>query len=316
MRDIENYTIEHAGRALLDFIKNIDITNTKIGNYSESKRGGKKDVIASGHQIYDTNESVYSWGPSTIYTPIANTIIDKSPIFECRFSLSLGELLQRGINSDKTLTKEEALEVTEKLKNLNLRKSLIVPVVPKKDYKVTYKLDEKSKECTTLEKLFSLKWTTDKETYKLNCIAMFEIGPADNKKMIKLPITSYGKDFVPEKMEFWNGISHCTRSLLEMTEQGMIRPIEITDGLQSVIVDNLYVYWIHNGMTFVVGDWDPVNKKIVYRKDLTKRSDRTELLKFLDRNIPLIGAHRHLIAPYNLYVVHKHNIKTGKEKKK
>ena len=316
MKEIENYTIEHAAKALYDYIKNIDVTNTKIGTYSESKLGGKKDVVASGHQIYDMSDSVYAWGPSTIYTFINNTTIDKSPIFDCRFAISLGEVLQRGINSDKTLTKEEALAITEKLKNLNSRKSLIVPVFPKKDYKITYKPDEKSKEVTSLEKCFSVKWTTDKETYKLVCTVMFETGPADNRKVVKFPITSYGKDFVSEKMEFWNGISHCTRSLLEMTEQGIIRPIEITDGMQSIVVDNQFVYWIHNGMTFVVGDWDVVNKKIVYRKDLTKRADRVELLKFLEKNIPLIGGHRHLIAPYNLYGVHKHNIKAGKDKKK
>lgn len=316
MKEIENYTIEHASKALYDFIKNADITDTKIGTYSESQRGGKKDLVASGHQIYDMSESKYAWGPSTIYTYISNTVLDKSPIFDCRFNMSLGELLQKSINSNKDITKDEAALIIERLKNLNSRKSLIIPVMPKKDYKVTYKLDEKSKEITTLEKCFSVKWSTDKETYKLNCIVMFEIGPADNKKMIKIPITSYGKEFVPEKMEFWNGISHCTRSLLEMTAQGIIRPIEITDGMQSVVVDNLFVYWIHNGMTFVVGDWDPVNKKILYRKDLTKRADRVELLKFLEKNIPLIGGHRHLIAPYNLYEVHKHNIKTGKDKKK
>ena len=94
---------------------------------------------------------------------------------------------------------------------------------------------------------------------------------------------------------------------------GLIKLLELTDGLQSLIVDGSYLYWLHNGTTSVVGEWDYTTGNLIINADIQKSLARNDIFKQLKNNITLLNGHKHLMIPYNLSPLNKINVK---EKKK
>ena len=101
--------------------------------------------------------------------------------------------------------------------------------------------------------------------------------------------------------------------VLSFNNIGLIKPLELTDGLQSLIVDGSYLYWLHNGTTSVVGEWDYTTGNLIINADIQKSLARNDIFKQLKNNITLLNGHKHLMIPYNLSPLNKINVK---EKKK
>lgn len=307
VRDIEKYGIEHTGKALANFVNNCKVTNTKIGTYSSSKIGGKMDVVASGHQIYDMNDKSIKLSPSTVYTFTNVTALDKSPIFKTQLNTKTSKIMTDFLDTT-SLPEDAKKELVQKLKDINSRKSLVIPLVVRSEYKLNYE-DTNHKKEKLLCKVKDIKWMTNKETYKLECTVCFELRVDGEDKYVRLPITEYIKSFVPDKLEYSKNITKLNMSILKFDPIGIINTIEITDGVQSLVVDNCFVYWLHNGVTSVVGEWDYNTGDLLMNKSMVKMISKTDIYKVFENNINLIASHKNLIAPYTLFNINKINIK-------
>lgn len=310
IKSIEKYSIEHTGKALANFVNYSKITNTKLGTYSSSRQGGMIDVVASGHQIFDMNDKSLKLAPSTVYTFTNKTALDKSPIFKNQLSISTSKLLKDYLDS-VNMEEELKKELLDKLKSIDSRKALIIPLVIGHEFKVS--CDNENKKEKVMGKLRDIKWATNKTNYKLECTVCFEARLNGDDKYIRLPITEYINSFMPDKLEFSKNITRLNTSILKFSTIGILNTIEITDEYQSIVIDNTYVYWLHNGITNIIGEWDYTTGDLLFNKETQKAISKSDVYKVFDNNISLIANHKHLIAPYNLYEINKINIK---EKKK
>lgn len=307
-KSMEKYDKLHAGKALYNYINGVNVTRTKLGELSRTTKDGPKDLVASGHQIFDVNDKSLLESPMTIYTRYAT--LSSNTAFKNNFDESISLILKHYLDV-LDLDQEVKDDLVNKLKDINKKKLLIIPIKPKSVCKITYTLDN-VKETRVLSKVKYLKWNTNKATFELECTVAFESASNGVEKTVKIPLTEYCRSILPEKLEYWNGIGTANKSLIEMTNLGMIKPIEIADGFQSIIADGTYIYWIHNGQASVIGEWNQQTGGLVISPDALKTLQKTDLFKAFTDNLALISGHRRLIAPYNLCPLHKYNIREAK----
>lgn len=310
-RGIEKYSVDFTGRALANFVNLAKVTYSNIGNYSSSVKGGKKDIVASGHQIFDMNDKNIMNSPVTIYTFTSRTILDKSLVFQNEFGTKTSLILSNIL--DKTELEQQVKdELLQKLKDIDSKKCLVIPVRPQSDYKVSVEVNNQKK-TKMPAKVRYIKWSTNKDNYKLDCVVGFDVDTGEGQKIISLPIGEYGRSFVPDKMEYWADINKSNINTLKFNSIGLIHPLELTDGMQSLVVDGTYLYWLHNGTTNIIGEWDYVNNTLIINDDAKKSLARTDVFKYLKNNLILLNGHKNLIMPFNLAQLNKINVK---EKKK
>ena len=115
-------------------------------------------------------------------------------------------------------------------------------------------------------------------------------------------------------MEYWTDANKADNSLIEATKLGIIKPVEITDGKQSIVIDNTYMYWCHNGTISIIGEWDYVTGNMNLNTETVKAIGKSDIYKYTKVNLNLIGGHKSLIAPYLLYETHVYNTAEAKKK--
>ena len=112
----------HAGKALIDFLSRVDMVETRIGEYSSSRRNGPIDLIVSGHQLHDLEN------PSWILTS-TNVTLDASNKFSNVFGSTPTQLINNYCNKTG-VPAEEQKDIINKLTKLNKNKLLILPFKP------------------------------------------------------------------------------------------------------------------------------------------------------------------------------------------
>lgn len=306
-RDMEKYSVDFTGRALANFVNLANVTYTQLGTYSNSKKDGKIDIVASGHTISDMNDKNIMNAPVTTYTFTNKTIIDKSPVFQNNLGVKTSSILENVIK-DTELEEEIKEGLLNKLKDIDSRKCLVIPVRIHSDFKLNCEINGQKK-TKVAGKVKYIKWLTNKETFKLECKVSFEIDSVDGQKIVVLPITEYGRTFVPDKMEYWTDINKSSIELLNFTDMGLIKPVELTDGRQSLVVDGTYLYWLRGGTVTVIGEWDYAMNTLIISKDAQKSLNKSDILRVLKNNLTLLNGHKHLIIPYSLSGLNKINVK-------
>lgn len=283
------YCVIHAGKTLADFINRVDMIETRIGEYSSREKDGPKDLIISGHQLYDLNN------PSWLLTDIKTTL-DASNKFNSLYDKTATQLVSLYCNK-VGMTKEEINEINDKIKRLNKNKLLILPFKPHTACNIDIDLDgEKQKKKDS--KIAYLKWTTNKETYKLNCEIAFEVSTSFGTSTYKIPITDYIKRFRISQMDIQaKGKSH-DASLINITDAGIIKPIVIKESGKTIAVDGTYVYYTLNNDTRIIGRWNSSNKLVI---DADKKIMNTKAIEKILDNESYIKNHKRYIAPYMLY---------------
>jgi hypothetical protein len=265
------------------------------------------DIVASGHEVNDMDDGNISNKPTTFYTFTSNTVLDKSTVFQNAFSYKLTEILENAL-SNTELEQEVKDGLIKKLKDIDNKKCLMIPFKIGTNYKIIGEINGR-RYIKTPAKLRSVRWKTNHDTYKLNCSLVFEMEKVEGPKRIEISINDYGKLVVPEKMEYWNNNKNSNINILHFTDLGMLDTVELTDGLQRLIVDNSYLYWSHSGNTSVIGEWDYETGTLIISAEAQRALAKNDTMKALKNNITLLNAHKHLIMPYNLGKINKINVK-------
>lgn len=285
INECEKSCILHTGKALVDYITRIDTIQTRIGEYSSTKVGGKVDLIVSGHKIFDMRESP-CWLLSSI-----DTTLGMSDKFKNAFNKSANQLVTLYCKS-VNMSKEETDEVLNKLRDINKNKQLILPLKPKTDCIVDIDTED-CQEKSVKGKINFIKWATDKETYKLRCTVNLSFD--DWHKSVNYSLAEYINKFTITSLEFKSRGDKHDASMISMTEHGIIKPIVVKDKSTKIIIDGTYLYLELNNEIVIIGYWDEKNELIITKKVKSKALDK------IKNNLDYIKDHKKYIAPYLVY---------------
>lgn len=277
----------HLGKALVDFIQRVDVTETRIGEYSSRKAGTKPDLVVSGHQIYANSESP-TWVLTDISTVLGMSDKFKNAYDKNAFQIASNYCKYAGISA------EETKEITDKLKAINKNKLLVLPFKPGNNCEVDIEIGdalEKKKEAT----ISYIKWTTDKETHKIKCTIGFNIDGSSIVQNTTLDIKNYIDRFRLSQMEMTaKGAKH-DKNLIKVSDSGIFKPIIVREGNIDIAVDATYVYYSTNLDTRIIGFWNDKGDLII-DKNITGKA----VTKIKD-NVNYIRNHRKYMAPYMLF---------------
>jgi hypothetical protein len=270
----------------------VDVTETSIGNFERSERGGKQDLVVYGHQMYGLHDC------SSLLTGIGVTI-DCSDKFRTEYSKASCQMLQDYCDYIE-MEPDEANELLTKLKNINENRMLVIPFKPGTLFTLVGD-DGKKKEA----KLSSIRWLTNKETYKIECSLIFK-SKFDEKFIFS--VTEYIEKFYLSGVEIRKRSSKYDPNIIKMSSYGIIHPIEVTDGEMKAAIDGTYLYYISSDKAHIVGKWDSNGNLKV-----SKGTSAPCITKILD-NLEYIKDNRKYIAPYKLFEPNVIEIKKKKTK--
>lgn len=283
--------ILHCGKALYNFINGVDTIRTRIGEYESTKRNGSLDLVVSGHQLYDIETS--SWLLTSI-----STALDASDKFSRAYdknAFQIASLYCKYAN----INSEETKAITDKIKEINKNKLLILPFKPHTNCNIDFDYDgEKFKKQDAQISL--IKWDTNKDTHKINCNISFELNNKNSgTNKITLDIKDYITKFRLSQMDIQAKGKNHDKNMIKVNDYGMFKPIYVTDNTSAVVVDGTYMYYILNDETHIIGYWDVTDKMKVTANIKTKAFTRV-----MD-NIEYIRNHKRYIAPYLLLEANK-----------
>lgn len=276
----------HTGKALIDFLLGIDTCETSIGDYDCRNRGGQTDLVVSGHQIF------YMENPAKVLTSI-DTAIDISDKFCTAYDKNAYQIAT-AYCKHIGMIQEDMKNIGSLIKNINSNRLLVMPFKPHTKCKVVIgdaSLDKKKDGEITF-----LKWTTNKETHKLECLIGFNVQAGSNQ-VVKYNITEYLDKFRLSQMEIKAKSNKHDDRLICMTSHGIFKPILVKDkkNNMAVAIDGSYMYVVNKTETHIIGYWNEREKFTLKRRVNTPALD-----KIMD-NIDFIERHRRYIAPYMLY---------------
>jgi hypothetical protein len=276
----------HLGKAFVNFITNVQVIETRIGEYDSRVKGTKPDLVVYGHQIWDLGL------PSWLLTDIS-TILNVSDKFTTAYDKSAFQIASIYCKF-AGYSAEETKEITDKIKAINSNKMLLLPFKPKSECYVDLVADG-VKEKKLESKIEYLKWTTNKETHKLECMIGFSAEKFNGSKTFKLSIEDYLTKFRLSQIDIKSKGAKEDTNLIKMTHHGIIKPIVIKEGKTSVAIDGTYLYYVVNGDTSIIGYWNDKNELVINNnikgKAITKIKD----------NVDFIKDHKKYIAPYMMY---------------
>jgi hypothetical protein len=278
----KNYCVLHAGKAMVDFLNRVDVIETRIGERTRTTGSVRDDLIVSGHQIWNLNQP--SWILTDIKTSLEtsnkfNNVCDKNAIKVIRDYAAL-----TGISD------EEVKGLIERIRAISSNKLLILPIKPMSKCKV----NSNGKKAIEGE-IANLKWYTDRETYKLNCIVTINTSYGERKSFTKHRIEDYLKEFKLDQLNNNCKATDDNCDILNMTAHGVIQPITVEDKTGTLSLDGTYLYQNNGAGTHIVGYWDS-------RDELVCELDgRNKAFKKIKDNIELIKSHKRFIAPYMFY---------------
>lgn len=291
----DKYCSLHAGYALKNMLENVTVVNSRIGEYEKSVRGGKTDLIVSGHRI-DTLEDT----PIHILTSI-KTSLDMSKKFNNLYNRNIVQILNEYLEYINQVKTEYGVQLLEELKGINNNKVLVIPFKPNVTYEVELEINDKVKTHELV--LDHIEWKTNKETARLETFLVFrqEFTNAIGK-FYRLQYSDYMKKFRLSKSSMYIDIGSYNTDMIETTNFGLFKPIEITDGYTKLAIDGTYLYHISNRIS-IIGQWNKLNKIQITSKVPEILKSKTYLI--IKENINIIKAHKNYIAPYNVVDANK-----------
>lgn len=276
----------HTCKALINYLKNVDVSETHIGEFSSRVKGGKQDLIVSGHQVYGLTLEVGS-----ILTDISTTL-DATRKFQNNSGRTVIQMLNASKN-ELGLTLEEAKHYADIISKINSNKIVIVPFKPETHCKVATPKGYQSEMDGVIT---TIAWRTNKETHKLEATVRFKPSKGSgNEPTIVYKMSEYMDMFKIKALNTVDKGEKTDVNIIRMTDYGIIKPIEVRYKNSSIAIDNTYIYYTVDNITKIVGGWNLSGDLTII--DNVKGKHMTKIKE----NMSLIKSHRKYIAPYTLY---------------
>ena len=275
----------HLGKALVDFITGIDVVETRIGEFSSTKMGGKLDLIVSGHQLYNDGES--GW----ILTDISTTI-DSSDKFKSAYEMNVFQIATKYLERTEK-TPEEKDEILNKIRQINKNKLFIVPFKPNTMCIIEYN-DGHTVVNRVDAQIHSIRWSNNKENHKFDITVLFEVENMPSK-IQKHNISTYLDKFSLAQIDMQTRTPKINTKIISIDNNGIIKPIIFKQDNIQIAVDGSYVYQINPQGISIIGVWGTGDKLYM------NNSIKLKAIEKLKDNETFIKCHRKYIAPYMLY---------------
>lgn len=309
----------YVGRALTNFINSIDVSETRIGERQERSSiwddPRDENLVYDGHMLC-TGEQGPTWfltdanKVKITKTKRFNGFFEKSPIecirdyFNwCEESLKSGFDVQDRVDGGiDRLDEETVIDIVSKIEE---NKMVIVPF-KYDNIKTVVEVEAEGVSTKRDMTIRGIKWKTDNETGELLCnVILNHRGIGSLGKTIMVSITEYGKRFNIEAVTLANSSSRVkVANAIEYEHAGWVKPIELTNGVTSIIIDGTYVYYKNDTGTYIVGEWTDRGLVMKY----TNQNDK--LFNKLGSYVKVISLHKRIIAPYSLVNTKVINVKT------
>jgi hypothetical protein len=285
VEECNKYCALHAAKALIDFISRVDMIETRIGEYSSTEKEGVQDLVVSGHQIWELGS------PSWLLTKIGITL-DTTPKFNSVYDKNTTQLIL-AYGNKLGIAKDEINEVVSKIQKLNKNKLIVLPFKPHTSFKIDAEYNGKVNRKEA--ELSYLKWTTNKETFKLECTIGFKTTGSNGEGNFKFNVKDYIDKFVLSSSELHAKNDTYDKNLIKITDYGIFKPILVDDGSTKVAIDGSYLYMINSRDIKIIGHWDTNGKLVVHS------NSKSAALKKIKDNETYIRNHKKYMAPYLLY---------------
>lgn len=332
------YCILHAAKALINFLTRVDITETHIGDYESTERNGRKDLVCYGHKLWEVGQPAHILGDIKIVldsepkfsgqfglstTALLNKYCKQHNV--CKQDIERLHSMVRSITKNKIIVlplKPHMECMIDINKSMELAGTDKAKPKAKTTGETTGKSEtgtgtetgtasgtsessesKKSKTHDRYEQAFVhyISWKINHDTHKIDCIIAFKVGSKSSEKTYRYSLSEYMQSF---RMNSDSATTAMDKKLISMTDYGIIKPIEITDGKSTIAVDGSFVYDVQSSMIRVIGHWtDSGDLKI-------NNGEKSKLLKKLLDNKTVIKNHRRYIAPYMLYPSNTVNVRT------
>lgn len=235
-----DYTLENKiALAVKKFFTEVNYANTHIGDIHKSMSRGEDDYIVCGHI-----EQVGSAG-SQIMTSVKTTTMSVKNKFKNINGMTIVQLMSKYTD---LLSSGEANQAIQNINDVNRNKKFIVPFKVGGYFRV--KSDEGKEYKCYLEQI---RWKLSQETFKIVPALHFESRDICNRSFLK-DLTTYGEQFRMETLTQW--LPQETKGLLKMNNDGVIRTVAFSNGMQIVAIDNQWIYLQDiSGRLEVVGEW-------------------------------------------------------------
>lgn len=291
------YCAIQAGKCLVDFINNIEVVQTKIGELREGSRTKEIKYIVSGHIV----EKDYPL-PTSILSDL-DTRIDASGKFTQFDGYTPQQLITKYMETIE-ISPEAKSKTIEAFRLFNSNKLLPMSIKAGSECEVAY-TNEAGKKIVSTTTVARVMWSVDRDTNKIKCTLVCEAskGAIDGAtKYVKVPISEYGTSLKLPQLERTLKSSEIDRDFIRMNYLGLIKPIEISDGKVTIALDSQNMYRISDDSIIVIASW--ANGKLVEQKQsgitTIKKSDA---YKKLMNCMAYIEKHRRFIVPYGLFEV-------------
>lgn len=282
----EKYSKKHAAYALIKFLENVDIIESKIGEYRNSGKDTKPDFIVTGLQLHNGQ-------PPVDLLSTISTSIERNNSFLAVMGASPIQLLKM-YGAEYYNGDEERIDKTiSKFRSLLNNKYLIKP----------FKIDS---ECNCIlkdnkaytGKIVYINWGMDNKEKKFKGKVMIHVSSAGKMSGKYLfDFEDYGKKFSLTGIELSINDENVDKSIIQMTRFGIIKPIVISGGSISLILDGYGLYINVDNRVYQAGLW---NNGKLEEYDVVKNIKKQKVYKYLKDNLDYISKHLRFIAPYNI----------------
>lgn len=271
------YNINFTAMAIDNYISNISLEETRIGELSSMYNGATKDLMVYGHYIEDKQSP--SWISYKIDTPIS--VQDK---FLSINGKSMAQILKEYYD-EHNKNKDELQEKLTILSKINQNKLVIMPLKPGTSCVV----DDISLSPNQTIKVKGVEWYTDKADSMVKSRVYLKLtGPSAQTH--RFEIADYITKFRISGFDMNCYYTKADASIIKMTANGMIKPIIFDDGSTQIGVDNTFVYKISPKGILIIGEWQTNGLYIV-------NSDKSHAMEKLESCKMAIMAHKNYIAP-------------------
>lgn len=297
--ECDKYCKLRAAMSLRDTINSVSLTPTNIGEYSRRIRGGKTDLMVSGHRL--DSDDISSKILTGIETPVC-----KKPTFNIIYEKGPVALLTDLYKAEKCIGTPEAAETINRMLGVMNNKQLLVPFRVGTIFNVDIS-DEKDQKKSCDMQLAFIKWTTNAETKELVPTLYFERSYDYQKRKEHYQVKEYLIKFRPSKNQTIGVNYDEASSLIHMENTGFINPINIRGTRYSIGVDGKYIYDV-TGSIRIIGEWEKSNNfKLVH--NLSNEIARSDAMNFLKKSTPIIYQHKGYILPYYIGDINKIDIR-------
>lgn len=282
------------GGRLLRLLTEANTIQTSIGDSeTDTYTNNKLEVI--GHQMYKSDN------PSKIM----------------KYTQGLSVLTEKKLPGTDGVNPYKALEcfvnrnhldpgTLNYLKDFEKRRLIIMPFKPGQVCKIrVYSTDQKgvTKESEIKTEIHSIKYGIQEvegkeSTYQAVTQVITDWTDIKNKTRAMANLEEYGSRFHIPDLEMGLTKEVKELGLIKVSKYGYVRPIEISKGSLTLIVDNCNVYMKAktNNSIAIIGEWQ--DSKLVLDSKVNTWMGIDQLVSLLEKCQNYIGRYRKYIAPY------------------